>query len=168
MKEYFTGLGFNVKIVDIHWNNRVMSDYVQQFRKYYERNKTETNYVLGFSYGAMITLISAPELKPDKIYLCSLSPYFNEDLKHLKPAWKKFIGQHRFNDFSKFSADKITTQVTAPTIIFYGGAEAAKYPRLKHRCEQAAQSIKGAKLVIAPNAPHDISHPTYIQTIKSI
>src|SRR5579872_1101996 len=76
MKIYFKSLGFGVKVVPILWDRRVMSQYIEQFKDYYSRNKGDTNYVLGFSFGAMIAMISAPNLHPTRLYLCSLSPYF--------------------------------------------------------------------------------------------
>ena len=166
MKSFFKAKGFNAHFVPIHWDRKVMSDYVVEFEEYYVKHKTEKNYVLGFSFGAMIAFISAQQLQPDRLYLCSLSPYFKEDLHTLKSYWRKFIGKNRVQDFKKVSAKQIATQVKIPITIFYGGAEAKKYPQLKVRCEKTSKDIKNAKLVFVKDAPHQLNHPNYIEAIK--
>ena len=166
MRTFFKKKGFIVKIPSIKWNHRVMSDYVDEFRQYYEENKSEKNYVLGFSYGAMIAFISAHELKPAKLYLCSLSPYFNEDLRTLKPWWKRFIGIHRLKDFKQYIAKSIAKNLAIPTVVFYGTREAKRYPELKVRCEETAKLAPKAKLVSIKDAPHRVDHPEYVEAIK--
>ena len=166
MRTFFKKKGFIVKIPSIKWNHRVMSDYVDEFRQYYEENKSEKNYVLGFSYGAMIAFISAHELKPAKLYLCSLSPYFNEDLRTLKPWWKRFIGIHRLNDFKQYIAKSIAKNLAIPTVVFYGTREAKRYPELKVRCEETSKLAPKAKLVSIKDAPHRVDHPEYVEAIK--
>ena len=166
MRTFFKKKGFIVKIPSIKWNHRVMSDYVDEFRQYYEENKSEKNYVLGFSYGAMIAFISAHELKPAKLYLCSLSPYFNEDLRTLKPWWKRFIGIHRLKDFKQYIAKSIAKNLAIPTVVFYGTREAKRYPELKVRCEETSKLAPKAKLVSIKDAPHRVDHPEYVEAIK--
>ena len=166
MKSFFERHVFRVRPVPILWNYRVMSDYVDEFEKYYRKHKTAKNYVLGFSFGAMIAFISAQKILPDKLYLCSLSPYFKEDLHTLKPYWERLIGSHRLQDFQKFTAKKIGKALTVTTTIFYGEREAKKYPQIKVRCRETARYIKNANLVVVEDAPHRIDHPNYIQAIK--
>lgn len=166
MRKFFADQGFMVRTIDTTWTRSVMSDNVRQFKEYFAKHSTETNYILGFSFGAMVAAISAPELKPEKLILCSLSPYFAEDLPSLKPYWRKSIGHRRFSDFETFNAKRIAGQISSPTTIIYGSAEGKKYPRLKNRCEKAATDIKGAKLVVASDAPHQIDFPSYIDAIK--
>lgn len=167
MKKYVKTKGFRVKVPEIEWNNRVLTEYVAQFTSYYKKHKTDTNYVLGFSYGAMIALVSASDLDPDKLYLCSLSPYFAEDLGSLKKSWKTYIGQRRLDDFSNYSAISIAKNIEIPTVIFYGQREGEKYPQLKIRCEETHSNIKSSKLVKAKDAPHRIDHPSYVKAIKA-
>ena len=167
-REYFTSLGFKVKIPDIEWNNKVMTNYVNQFKNYYRENKTETNFVLGFSYGAMVAFITAVELKPDKLILCSLSPYFGEDLESLKKSWKQYIGHRRVDDFKSYKSKVIAPEITSQTTVIYGSAEGVKYPRLKHRCMEVANTVNKCDLLVAKDAPHKIDYPSYVATIKSV
>lgn len=114
----------------------------------------------------MIAFISAASLKPNKLFLCSLSHYFKEDLPSLEPSWKKFIGKNRVNDFKTISANSLAKKLTMPTVIFCGEAESKKYPQLEVRCSKTNKAIKNSKLVMVKDAPHQISHPEYIKAIK--
>lgn len=167
LKQYAKVKGFSLMLPTIDWKRKVMTDYVKEFTDFYTNHKSDTNYVLGFSYGAMIAYISAPELKPDKLFLCSLSGYFAEDLHLLKPSWIANRGHRRIDDFKNYSAKSIAKRITSPTVIFYGEKEAKNYPNLKNRCEEAARDIQNAKLVEVPQAPHEIAFPSYMEAIKS-
>lgn len=156
---------FEVIIVPIDWNYKVMSDYIAQFSKEYENRKGRKNYVLGFSFGAMIALLSAKTLKPDKLFLCSLSPYFCEDLGVMKSSWKRFIGKRRVEDFKTHKANNATKGLRVPTQVFIGEVESLKFPRLRYRCQETAKRVN-SELVVVPDAPHDITHPNYQKAIR--
>ena len=158
--------GFRVMGVPIKWDYRTMSDYVNDFKKFYCKHKTNENRVLGFSYGAVVAFMTASELKPKKIYLCSLSPDFKEDAAKMKPHVVKLIGKNRFADVKTRSAKKIAKELKIPTVIFYGEAESKKYPQLKVRGEETARFAKRSKLVIVKQAPHKIDYLEYIKAIK--
>lgn len=157
---------FKVAKVPVVWDRRVMADYVSDFEMFYEKNKSQTNYVLGFSWGAVIAFLSASRLKPNKIYFCSLSPYFKEDIVKTKPWLKKIVGQQRLKEGQKLSGRKIARELKVPSIVFYGEIEGRKYPMLKKRCEETAHFAKNTKLVVVKNAPHKINHREYVDAIK--
>lgn len=158
--------GFRVMVVPIHWRNRVMSEYVEEFKKFYDVHKTESNYILGFSYGAVIAFITANQLKPKKIYLCSLSPEFKEDAIKMKPWVRKLIGKRRFQDAKKRSGKAIAKELKVPSVILYGEAEGRKFPQLKILCEETAKLATKSKLVIVRDATHNLDHPEYIKSLK--
>ena len=166
LTEYLQSNDYVVKEVSINWRYHVMSDYVKEFEAYYESNKSEVNYVFGFSFGAMIAFITAKTLRPDKLFLCSLSSYLNEDLETMKSSWKTYFAFRRMNDFKQYSAIEIANKIKIPTVILYGSTEGELYPQLKFRCEESARLISDARLVIAKEATHNISYPSYIQAIK--
>lgn len=165
MKPFFTKKGFKVKSYTPKWKYKVMSDYAVGFEEYYELHKTDKNYVLGFSFGAMIAFITATTLRPNKLLLCSLSPYFSEDLATLEPSWEKFIGKRRLKDFRKFKARKIAQNLKAPTIIFLGEVE-ARFPQMKKRYTEIKKYAKQVKQILVKNAPHEIDYPEYVTAIK--
>jgi esterase/lipase len=167
MQNFFKRKGFAVRVPSIEWNHRTMTEWKEDFVEYYKQHKTKTNYVLGFSFGAMIAFMSAPELKPNKLFLCSLSPFFKEDLHTLFPSWKKEVGKKRLRDFRNISANKLAREIAIPTVVFCGEQEAMRYPTLFERCKKTQQKLKKAKLVMVVKAPHVIDHPGYVQAIKA-
>lgn len=167
LRQYLQKKNFNVIPVPINWPRRVMSDYIEDFKSCYQKNKSQPNYILGFSYGAVIAFSTASELNPDKIFLCSLSPDFKEDLSAMKPDMKKYIGRKRLKDSSSRSGKKIAQELKVPSIIFYGEKEGKQYPQLKLRCEETVKLAKDSKLVVVQKSPHKIDTPAYVKSIKN-
>ncbi len=166
LASFLRSKGFQVVIAEIDWKRRVMSDYVEQFKAQYSKYEPGENQILGFSFGAVIALISAADLRPRRLFLCSLSPCFVEDQKYFSKNDAKIIGKRRLKDFRNFSAIELAERVKTPTIVFCGDREAKRYPALIRRCRQTVEKIKNARLVMASNAPHDIAYPSYDEAIK--
>lgn len=158
--------GFKVIVVPIKWKNRTISDYVKDFKEFYGKHKTTTNYVLGFSYGAVITLITANELKPKRIYLCSLSPDFKEDIIKMKPWVRKLVGKRRLQDAKKRSGKEMAKGLKIPSVIFYGESEGRVYPQLKVRCEETVKLANDSKLIVVKSASHRLNHFEYMKSLK--
>jgi len=157
---------FKVVAVPIKWDRRVMSNYIKDFQVIYNKEKTSINYVLGFSYGAVIVFSTASELEPKKIFLCSLSPDFKEDLNQMKPWIKRLVGKRRIEDINKRSAVKMAKELKIPVVIFYGEEEGKKFPALKKRAEETAKLATKAKLVIVESSPHLLNFPEYKKAIE--
>ncbi|MFN3188461.1 MAG: hypothetical protein ACK42D_02880 [Candidatus Paceibacteria bacterium] len=165
---YINSRGYTVRAVPITWNNRTVSKNAEDFLNYFEKNKGTKNYVLGFSYGAVIAMMTAERTKPKKLILCSLSPDFKED-SEVMPVWlKKYIGKNRCDDTKTRSAKKIAKSLDVETVVLYGEKEGIDYPQLKKRCEDTSQLAVNSKLVVVKNAPHDISFPAYTEAIKNV
>lgn len=111
-------------------------------------------------------MLIASEIKTKKLYLCSLSPDFSEDLKFMSSDLKKYIGKKRLLDIENRSGRKIAEKLNIPTIIFYGYKEGQEFPQLKQRCEEIAKLAKNSKLVVVKDAPHQIDFPSYIIALK--
>lgn len=167
LKNFLTTKGFEVVLVPVIWNRKTISENAKEFQEFYNKQKGNENYILGFSFGAMIAFISAECLQPKKVFLCSLSPYFREDIKNEKQWILDSIGTKRTNDFSLMSGKVIAKELKIPTTVFYGEEEGRRYPKLKKRCEETVRIAYEAKLVVVKNAPHDISFPKYIEAIKN-
>ncbi len=164
--------GFEVVKVSICWERRTMKEYVEDFIEVYKKYQSGENYILGFSYGAVIALLSANALKPKKIYLCSLSPDFKEDVSAMTPWLKKYVGKRRIAYSLKTSGREIAKNLRISSVIFYGEAEARGYPQIKVRCEETANLAARSKLVVVEKSPHQIDFPTYktalIKELKTI
>lgn len=163
---YIKVAGWTVVKVPVVWDYSTVSKNADDFISFFNENKGQENRVLGFSYGAVITLLTATRLQPDKVYLCSLSPDFKEDIISMLPWLKKYIGKRRLVDIATRSGIDLAKKLNVPAIIFYGEAEGYEYPTLKKRCEETARYAKNSKLVVVKNAPHRINHPQYVEVIK--
>jgi esterase/lipase len=163
--KYLKKQDFNVVGVPINWDHRTMKDYVDQLITTYSKKKTETNYVLGFSYGAVTTFMTANELNPKKVFLCSLSPDFYEDRKSFTPQMIQYIGKRRFTELQTRKAVDVAKKLTVPSVIFCGEKEAEQYPQLLHRCKETSTLAKNSKLIMVSGSPHDISNNEYQKCI---
>ncbi len=167
LKKFLTTKGFEVVMVPVIWDRKTISENAKEFQEFYNKHKGKENYILGFSFGAVITFISAEKLQPKKIFLCSLSPYFKEDLKNEKQWILDYVGRKRVADFLLMRGKAIAKELKIPATIFYGEEEGRRYPKLKKRCEETASLVYKAKLVVVKNAPHDTSFPEYAEAIMN-
>lgn len=157
--------GYNVVPVSIPWIGRTHTKYIKEFVNFYNQHKAEENIVVGNSFGAAVALMSAPEIKPSKLYLCSLSPFFEEDRGIYTDEYAiSIFGKRRAQDFWSYSADTLAAQVThhkISTVVVYGEKERQTSPALVSRCKQTARAIHGAELIEIPDCPHNMSDTIY-------
>lgn len=163
--KYFKEKGYEPFLVNIHWKYKVMTDYIQEFRKIYNDNKLEKNYLFGFSFGSVISLNSSHDLKPDAMILCSLSPYFIEDFKKFPPSWIKRERKMIITDVKNFRFNKICPSVKCKTYLVIGENEP---PVLVNRSKDAHRKIKGSKLIIVKGAVHDFGGEKYFNAVKEV
>lgn len=152
--------------VKIDWHARAprsFKDYIHQFRKQYKRPAHANVYVLGFSYGAVTALLAEPATHPDVLILCSLSPYFKEDLAKLKPRWLAWWRKN-FKD-SDHSFGEIAPKIKARTFLIAGDKEG---PELERRVRSARRTIKRSSLTIARGAKHSIGQKEYLVAVQKV
>ena len=166
--EAFRQNGFDTIPIKVSWQGKVMGDYVEEFMHQVRHNSSDEVYLFGFSFGAIIAMISSIKLQPKTQILCSLSPYFKEDLKYLKKSWKKRVGKKRINDLKQFSFDNFARKINCKTILVAGTNECKKYPLLKRRVIDAHKKIRGSELFLVKNAEHNISQKIYLTKLKEI
>ncbi len=150
--------------VKINWHARKprrFRDYVVQFLKQYKNRKNEEAYVLGFSYGATIAFLSEPKTNPSTLILCSLSPYFSEDLEHFKPSWLKWFRKN-FTE-SDYVFNKLAPKIKSKTFLFVGDKEG---PEALRRAKDAKRKIKGSKLTIIKKTKHNIGQKEYLSELN--
>lgn len=156
----------NIKTVPIKisWQYHTMLFWVDEFLKVFETNKGDRNIFLGFSYGAMISFIASTKVKVDIQILCSLSPYFAEDLESLPHRWKK--GKRRIAEFEKIFAEDLTPKITADTYVFYGTQEGEQIKKRAHKTFELLTSPK--YLIPIKNSKHDIGNSDYLTAIEKV
>lgn len=158
--------GFNVVSVNITWKYKVMSDYVKEFQvQCKQHNEKDDVYLFGFSYGAMISFLASPGINPKAQFLCSLSPYFKEDLPSLKKWWKKFVGANRIKEFELLSFNDLVKQITCKTYIFAGAEEGSE---VEIRAKSANKQLKNNELFMINGGKHDISQKVYFDKLKEV
>lgn len=160
LRKLFTAKGLTVRLVPIMWDRTVMSDWVVQFHDFYREHRGKKNVVLGFSFGAMIALITAKTLKPNELILCSLSPYFSEDLPTIPDWWKRYIGKRRTEDFGRHATKDAVKDVSGKAKVFIGSVEQNKFPQLAKRCASAARALD-TSVIVVEGAKHDIGDARY-------
>lgn len=173
LRNAVTAKGYKVVPVDIDWKYRTMSHFVRDFKALYSKRASQQNIIIGNSFGAMAAMITAPDLKPDTIILCSLSPFFKEDIPGFQPPEKlyKWFGKRRVADFSDISAKEAADAINktkTKCILFYGEQEKKMYKKLVRRVKSTANDLKGSQLAEIPNAPHSFRDPAYIEFINSV
>lgn len=161
----FEAQSFRVVPVEISWKYRVMSDYVEEFLDQVSHNKNDEVYLFGFSFGAMIAFISATEIDPRTLFLCSLSPFFKEDLENLPKYVKKDIGKKRLEDLGNYSFKKLAGKINCRTILVAGEKETRD---LLERVENTHKKIKDSELFIINKARHNISQKEYWNKLREI
>jgi len=161
----FEARNYQAVLVRISWKYKVMSDYVDEFLDQVTHNNNDKACFFGFSFGAMIALISATRLDIQSLFLFSLSPFFKEDLKNLPKYIKKDIGKKRLEDFEKYSFKELAEQINCRTILAAGERE---HRYLLGRVEDAHNKIKESELFIINKAKHNISQKEYRNKLREI
>ena len=111
----------------------------------------------------MIAFLTAKQIKPKVLILCSLSPYFKDDLKDLKPAWVKWW-RNNFID-SDYSFTKIAPEINSKTYIVVWDKESKN---CLNRARDAKKKLKNAKLIIIKGAEHNITQKKYLVVVKKL
>ncbi|HEY4483725.1 MAG TPA: hypothetical protein VI752_00930 [Candidatus Paceibacterota bacterium] len=164
--KFFEMAGIDPIHVEIDWeknNPKKFDDYNQQFLKVYKKPKGGEVYVLGFSFGATVAFLTAVKTKPKALILCSLSPYFEEDLKDMKLSWVKFF-RANFID-SDYSFTKLASKIKNTTYIMVGDREGEI---CLNRARDAKDKIHGSDLIIMKGVEHKIGQKEYLDNIQKV
>ncbi len=171
LREGLEAKGYRVVPVDISWKRTTPSQYADKFSIIYQKEKSETTIVIGNSFGAVVALLAASRTAPDRLYLCSLSPYFKEDFSEKgERAGLRYFGKRRLADLRALSAKKLAAAIPAQTKTFvvYGEKEHQSSPALVGRCVETARDILGATVKELPGVPHDMADERYTQALLTI
>ncbi|PIR44068.1 hypothetical protein COV23_01805 [Candidatus Wolfebacteria bacterium CG10_big_fil_rev_8_21_14_0_10_31_9] len=164
--EFFKERNIKPVHVNIDWISKKpykFRNYIRYVLKEANKYKNSEIYVLGFSYGAIIALLSEFKLKPKTLILCSLSPYFIEDFKTLEQSWLKWWKKN-FKD-SDYSFNEIAPKIKARTYLIVGAEEGKECLK---RAKDARKRIKNSDLIIIKEAKHKINQRIYLEVVKKI
>jgi pimeloyl-ACP methyl ester carboxylesterase len=166
-------MGYRVALTNISWRGKAVLQFAKEFKALYATHKTEHNIIIGNSFGAIVALLTAADLRPDRLYLCSLSAFFSEDRAQRSDGDDiERFGEECMREFWSLSFAAITQKyahLALDITITYGEKEKKMHPLLVRRCKAAAEALPHARLIELPHAPHSIGDPVYIeQLIKYI
>jgi len=154
-------LWYNVEFIPISWKYHVMSEYIQE-----ANNKIRTSpndVILGFSFGAMIALNLAERHSFRQVVLCSLSPYFSEDIPKLPLKYKLYLGVRRWTDFIKHHSEvNVRNPLLNQYTFIYGSAETS---RLQQRNKKMIEKLRVDTYDIVEWVGHDVGDPRYQEVI---
>ncbi|OGH14895.1 MAG: hypothetical protein A2687_04590 [Candidatus Levybacteria bacterium RIFCSPHIGHO2_01_FULL_38_26] len=157
--------GLKPVIVKIPWERKVMSDYADYFLKLVKKYEDSEINIFGWSFGAMISFIGASKLKVKTLFLCSVSPYWKEDMKFILKSWAKGVGKRRMEDFAKLSRIEIGKTVKAKkAVILVGTMERDRMIKASKDIYDKLNSDKN--LIIIKGAGHNIARKKYFDEIK--
>lgn len=161
--------GYTVKIIVPPWQRRTIFEWLDEIDTRMKGIDARQTVVIGFSFGAMIAAGLAARHRFKKAILCSLSPYWAEDIPNAKPWWLKTVGTRRVGAFKKYSFKDITKNYKASsTLVLLGSREAKnrKAPIMFQRSQAAGRQLPNTRFELVPSAGHNIAQPNYRQRIK--
>lgn len=143
--------GYQPILITIPWKQATISENTEYFLQEYKKIKARQKYILGFSFGAIIAFNASTKVSTSGLILCSLSPYFKEDVSSSK--------LHCATLAKKIKAKKIH--------MLYGKKEAKSLIR---RVSSAYRQISVAQKYIIPikDTEHNIGDKRYLHTIAQI
>ncbi|MES2470845.1 MAG: hypothetical protein V4526_01265 [Patescibacteria group bacterium] len=164
--KFFEERGIEPVHVDIEWkknNPKRFSDYTEQFLEIFKKPKCTEVYVLGFSYGATTAFLTASKTKPKALILCSLSPYFEEDLIYVKPSWVRWFRKNFVE--SDYSFTKLAPKIKTKTYLIVGQKEDES---CLLRAKDAKKRLSDSHLTLAKGAEHKIGQKEYLETVRKV
>lgn len=157
--------GYSPILVRIPWKESTISENTEYFLKKYNKINTKNKYILGFSFGAMIAFLASTKVNVKGLILCSLSPYFKEDLPKINKKLVSSLRLTRYKDFQQLQFSTLVKQVKAKSILMVYGQEESK-PLIK-RVTQAYDLLESKEkyLIRIKETEHDISDKRYLHTL---
>lgn len=160
--------GYIPIVITIPWKQTTISENTEHFLKEFKKINSKKKYILGFSFGAMIGLIASTKVEVRGLILCSLSPYFKEDISKVKNNLFSEIMTQRYQDFSKLHCATLVKQIKAKQILMLYGEKETK--SLIKRVTEAFEQISSANKSLIPikKTEHDIGDKKYLYSIHQL
>jgi len=132
------------------WNYRTASDWLKDLSNVLEKLDTKNTIVFAFSLGAYLTLLQAENYPFKKIILCSLSPFYKEQLHLMPEIAKKYLGKRRITDFA---SHHIPRTIKSPAVFLFGSDDwIVGIDEAKKMSEEYQVTFE-----LIPNTPHELT-----------
>lgn len=151
LKKMLRKIGYYPVVVRMGWKNTTFVQNTDNFIKVYNSVRRKKKYILGFSFGAMIAFNAATKVKSSGLILCSLSPFFEEDVP-----------------FAKFNCSQLAKKVKTKQVRFIYGQNEAR--TLIERTRKAYREInkKDKTITSIKKTTHNIGDKKYLGEINQI
>lgn len=164
---YFEDADFRVKFHTPDFGLNTIEKLVEEFLENVSPDDKQELTLLGFSMGAMITLVASSKIAVENLILCSPSGYFREYAPLLADddmAWAK----EHLSDFRQWSAKETIKQAkVGHGYIAAGEKELAEWVDFGQWTNDLHEQT-GWPLTIVPGTGHEIEAPQYQAAIKTI
>ncbi len=162
----FKAIGARVTIINISWKYQTVTSYTRKVLEHIVKNSTTNSICLfGFSMGAVVALLIAPRLNVNCLVLCSMSPYFKENLSRISADDQASLGLRRIRDFRQYRFKTIASQISCRALIVTGDQESKSVIKMSTK---ASREIKKAELIPIPNGIHSLSQPEYVRKLEEV
>lgn len=151
-------------ILDISWKRKTMSEYVDYFLSVYKQYAGNEIHLFGWSFGAMIALITASRVPVETLVLCSISPYWQEDMNKLLKSWIAGVGKRRVVEFATLSRKDISMKVNAKKVVMLVGVKEGSI--MINVTQSIAKDVNAQNIVIIQGVGHNIAKERYAEVIK--
>jgi predicted alpha/beta hydrolase family esterase len=151
--------GAKVVLHQPKWSRRTAADWIKEATRSLERLGPENTYVIGFSLGAYVGLFLSERFQLLGASLCSVSPYFSEEMSCIPNFAKKIIGVRRVRDFSGRSSPQ---KLRVKPRFFFGDRD---WP-LGIKVAQRLAGRYGSQFSTINGAGHEFT-PPYIDALVS-
>ena len=154
---------FMVVPVNILWDqNMDMVDFVDQADRKIP-DDCQSDYILGFSFGAYIVSILSKKKKAKGVIFCSISPYFKEDLKDIPRESKDYFGKKMMDSFKRYTFPK---KVMSDAWFLVGRKD---WPLAISRTQRSFDLWGGKKsLKVIKGVGHDLGNKKYSTVVEKI
>ncbi|MDP1625037.1 MAG: hypothetical protein Q8L64_04680 [bacterium] len=88
-----TKFGYEAVKVNPDWSKGSFEHWTNTFLEAVDDRTSKKSIVIGFSFGAIIALQASQKIALNKVFLCSLSPYFSKDLVDLPKSVSRAFGK---------------------------------------------------------------------------
>lgn len=155
--------GFYPVFATVDWK-KTISENADAFLSQYTAIRRKEKFILGYSYGAMIALLTSTKIRTSGLILCSLSPYFREDITRKRVKFSD-LPEEMQDDFYRLSCKNLVKKVkTKHVVMLYGDKESKTL--IRRVSETFTQfTLKKKLLLSVKKTEHDISDKRYLHTI---
>lgn len=150
---------FDIILKNFKWNHSTVNTLTKDLNNFLSKIDTKNSIILSFSFSGIILFNLLDKYHFNKVFLCSISPFFKENISKLPKEAKKIIGKRRLKQLKNISNKQ---DVIKQDIIFLFGDQ--DWPMGIENSKIMAKNYK-SMFKIVKNTKHEINQE-YINIIK--